>query len=113
MRNYEVYITKNGATTFSTGNHESFASTSNRPTWCDGWSANATNTELTLNFRTRSTQTPYYVWVKVPNTASRFETLELRINVDRTNGPSRRYDLNINQTTRLPSVRIERNSASY
>ncbi|MES1147323.1 MAG: hypothetical protein ABUL49_01085, partial [bacterium] len=58
MTQFEVYITRNAATTFNLADSESFGSTGNHPTWMDQYSAVRATTELTLNFRSRSDQTP-------------------------------------------------------
>lgn len=112
MTQYELYVTKNSEQ-LDVLDSENFASTSNQPSWIDGYSATRTSTELVLNFRTRGGQSTYLVYVKVPNTSSQFETLRFRVDVDGTTGADQDFDLNINDTSQLPNVGIERNSANY
>lgn len=113
MTNYELYMTKEGDTGLDTADPEDFASTLNQPSWCDDYTASRSATELNLRFTTRSGQPPYFLFVRVPNTGAAFETLRLQINVDDTDGDQKTYDLTIDATERLTSVRIERNSAIY
>ncbi len=112
MTNYEMFITRNGGT-LDQSNLENHMSSVNRPSWADQYSATRATEELQIFFRTRSDQTPYFVYVLVPNTPSAFETLRLRIDVNGSTGPNRTFDMPINATTQLVGVRIDRNSASY
>lgn len=113
MTQFEVFVTKDADTGLNQGDPEDFISTANEPSWADQYSATRNATQLTLNYRTRSDQTPYYVFVKVPNTGANFETLKLRIDIDGVQGPDRTFDLDINRTSRLAGVRINRNDAVY
>ncbi|MBS1724764.1 MAG: hypothetical protein JSS66_17620 [Armatimonadetes bacterium] len=113
LMQYELYITKSADTTLNTADSEDYASTQNAPTWCDNWSGARSSTELRLGFTTRGGQTPYYVWVRVPNTGAQFETLKLQVDVDGVAGNQSTFDLNINDTQRLTGVRIDRNDATY
>lgn len=113
MTQFEVFVTRNADTSLNQGDPEDFISTANEPSWADQYSATRNATQLTLNFRTRSDQPPYYVFVKVPNTGASFETLKLRIDVDGEQGPDRTFDLDISRTSRLAGVRINRNEAIY
>jgi len=113
MTQYELYLTKSSDTTLDTLDPEDFVSTQNTPSWSDNYASNRSTTELNISYTTRSNQTPYYIWVKVPNTGSAFETLNLQIDVDGVDGPAVGYDLTINTTQRLVGVRIDRNSATY
>lgn len=113
MTQFEVYITKNGATTFNTANLESFASTRNQPTWMDDYSSARSSTKLDLGFTTRSGQSDYLVFIKVPNTGAAFESLKLQIDVDGKAGKVVDFNADINQISRLDGVKISRNSATY
>lgn len=113
LTKYEVYITKDANTSFDPTDFESFASTTDRPSWSDDYSADRTSSELKLNFRTRSTHPPYFLFVKVPSTASAFETVKLQIDVDEKAGARKSFNLTVGTTQRLSAVRIDRNSASY
>ena len=113
MTSYELFITKNGDTNLNQNDPEDFASTLNQPSWADAYNSSRSSTELQVAFTTRSNQTPYFVWVKVPNTGANFETLKLQIDVDGNDGTQQTFDLNINSTQRLTGVRINRNNAVY
>lgn len=113
LTQYEVYITQLGDTTLDTSDKEDFASTINQPSWSDNWSGHRSSSELKLGFRTRSTQTPYFVWVKVPNTGAAFETLKLKIDINGNDGKTVTNNLQINTTQRLTGVKINRDSADY
>jgi len=113
MTSYELFITKNGDTNLNQNDPEDFASTLNQPSWADAYNSSRSSTELQVAFTTRSDQTPYFVWVKVPNTGANFETLKLQIDVDGNDGTQQTFDLNINSTQRLTGVRINRNNAVY
>ena len=113
MTQYELYLTKSNDTTLDTLDPEDFVSTQNTPTWSDNYASNRSTTELNISFTTRSDQTPYYIWVKVPDTGAAFETLSLQIDVDGVDGPAQTYDLTIDTTQRLVGVRIDRNEAFY
>ncbi|MBS1715197.1 MAG: hypothetical protein JST30_12760 [Armatimonadetes bacterium] len=113
MTQYELYLTKSNDTTLDTLDLEDFVSSQNAPSWSDNYASNRSTTELNISYTTRSDQTPYYVWVKVPNTGAAFETLNLQIDVDGVDGPAVAYDLTINTTQRLVGVRVDRNEATY
>lgn len=113
MTQYEIFVTKSNDTSLNQGNSEDYMSSTNEPSWADAYSASRSATQLQVNWRTRSDQVSYFVFVKVPNTGSQFETLKLQIDVDGDEGPERTFDLNINTTQRLTGVRIDRNSAQY
>lgn len=113
LTQFEVFVTKNAATSFSTLDSESYGSTTNRPSWMDNYSVTRSTTDLVLNFTTRSDQTPYYVFIGVPNTGAAFETLRFRVDVDGNTGNAPTYNIPINGVTRLTNVQINRNSASY
>ena len=113
MTQFEVFVTRAGDTTLNQADAEDFMSTVNEPSWADTYSASRSATQLQLNWRTRSDQVPYFVFVKVPNTGANFETLKLQFNVDGETGEERTFDLNINSTQRLAGVRIDRNEAVY
>lgn len=113
LTQYEVYLTKNADTTLNIADSEDFSSTLNHASWTDGYSATRTATELRINFRTRSDQPPYFIFIKVPNTGAIFETLKLKVDVDGVAGHESTYDLPINQTTRLGNTEIGRNDATY
>lgn len=113
LTNFEVSLTRNGATTFSTLDSESYASTTNAPSWISNYSVARSSSELVLNFTTRSDQPPYFVFLSVPNTGAAFETLKFRVDIDGSTGATATYNMPINATTRLTTVQINRNTASY
>lgn len=113
MNNFEIYITKNAGTTLDVTDPQGYASTTNRPNWCDEYSSTRSSVDLRLDFTTRSTQTPYFVWVKVPNTGAAFETVRFWVDVDGAPGRQITQDLTIGATQRLTGVKIDRDSASY
>lgn len=108
LTSFELYITKDAETTLTDA-----TSTVSRASWTDDYSTSRSDQELKLGFTTRSTQTPYFVWVKVPNTGAAFETVKLAIDVDGTDGKTVTKNLTINTTQRLTGVKINRNSADY
>ncbi|RYG33699.1 hypothetical protein EON81_17545 [bacterium] len=113
LTDYEIYITKNRNVTLDTSDRESFASTQNRPSWSDEYNANRSNTKLELEFRTRSSQPPYFVFVRVPSTSSAYETLRFWVDVDGNEGKKITQNLTIGTTQRLTNVTINRESADY
>ena len=113
MTQFEIYVTRNGATNFNLADFESYGSTTNHPSWMDVYSATRSTTDLDLGFTTRSNQPPYFIFVKVPNTGAAFETLKLRIEVDSNAGPDVTYNFPITATTQIGGAIINRNSASY
>jgi|GEM_PF-4640947 len=113
LTKYEIYLTKDANTSFDPSDLESFASTTDRPSWSDEYSSDRTSSQLTLNFRTRSTQPPYFLFIKVPATGAAFETVKLQIDVDSKAGTRKTFNLTPGTTQRLTSVRIDRNSAEY
>lgn len=113
MTQYEVYITKNADPALNVDIAESYASTTNRPSWSDEYKATRNDGELELDFKTRSTQTPYYVFVKVPNTGNPRESVQLQIDVDTQSGKRVTRNLESDSTQRLFNVQINRNSATY
>ncbi len=113
LTGYEMYLTRNGGTTLDLFNSEAYASTQNRPSWSDAWTGSRSTTELRVDFRSRSDQPPYFLWVQVPNTTSQFETLQLVVWINGQAGAAKRYNLTINATERIQAVRINRDSAEY
>ena len=113
LMQYEIYVTRNSDTTLDTANPEDFASTQNTPSWVDQYQSNRMSRQLTMGFRTVNQFTPYYVWIKVPDTGDATEDLQIQIDMDAQNGPLKMVTLNSNATERLVGVRIERNEAIY
>jgi len=113
LTNFDVAITRNAALSFSTLDPQSYASTTNAPTWISNYSVTRSTSELVLNFTTISDQPPYYVFLSVPNTGAAFETLKFRVDVEGSTGATATYNMPINATTRLTTVQINRNTASY
>jgi len=113
MTDFELYITKNADATLNTLDPEDYISTLNRPSWCDEYVSGRATTDLQIDFRTRSSQPPYFVFVKVPNTGAAYETLRFSIDVDGTSGKKITQNLTINTTQRLTAVKINRSSADY
>lgn len=113
LMQYEVYITRNADVNLDTANLEDFISTQNTPSWVSQYASNRMSRQLTVGFRTINQDTPYYVFIKAPNSGNATENLNLQIDMDANNGPVKLITVNTNTTERITSVRIERNEAFY
>jgi hypothetical protein len=109
MLNFEVYVARNSVP-FSLTNLESFASTTNSPSWADELRVSRSQSELNVTFTTRSDQPPYKVYVRTPGANS--ELLLLRIDVDGIPGLPKNYTV-ASGLAQVNGVTINRNSASY
>lgn len=113
LMQYEVYVTRSADTTLDATDPEDYISTQNSPSWVSQYASNRMSRQLTVGWRTINQDTPYYIWIKAPNSGNATERLNLQIDMDANNGPVKLITVNTNATERLTAVRIERNEAFY
>src|SRR5437870_353001 len=75
-KGFEVYLTHNGDFSLNLNDPQSYTSTVHKAPWADKWVGTKIATELAISFRTRGNETPYYVFVRVPNTGNATEVLQ-------------------------------------
>lgn len=123
---YEIYVVPAGGT-LNLANPTTFATTQNNPNLLDNYvSTRTSTTEIDLQFSTRSSQTPYYIYIGIPSESGATDTVQVSVDVDASTGAYKVFTFPTNAQTQVttasyttspitPGVpaQINRNSATY